>query len=221
MALVTYLDLQNQIANDLRRSNLTSEIAQAILDAIADHDSEQFWFNDELTPYQFQVTQDDTFLAPIGNIQEFIKVKYVRAQPVSTGLWYTLKPAENFEIEVLRSTASSGQPSRWAMLGTGTVSTPGNTFRVWPTPANQPTGYPVKIFGHYRLPPLVNATDTNAWTTWARNLIRYTALKRLYVTPIRDMNMMQLMEAAGVRELEYLRRETERRKKQGRMRPYG
>lgn len=220
--------LQTQIATDLRRSNLGAEIAQAILDAITDHDGERFWFNDALAPYTFTavpggggpgINADDYTLNPQPPIQEFVKVDYVRANPMTdaSGMWYTMKKAENFEIDVLRSIHSSGQPARWAMLETSPPQ-----LRIWPTPANA-TGYPIRVYGHYRLTPypLVNSTDANAWTSIAKNLIRYTALKRLFVTPIRDTTQMQLMEAAGVRELEYLRRETEQRKRKGRMRAYG
>jgi|SRR5215813_4989601 len=208
----TYGDLQAQIALDLRRSNLTAEIKTAILDAIADHDGERFWFN-ELSQYTMVVTADDTTLVPQAPIQEFIKIDMIRARPnAASGTWYTLIGEESEEIDVLRSQPSSGQPARWALLG--------NVLQIWPTPITG--GHALKIFGHYRLTPLVNDTDQNYWTNSSvKNLIRYTALKRLFVTPIRDAVQMASMEAAGMRELEFIRRETERRNRMGVMKAYG
>ncbi len=210
--MANFIELQNEIAGDLRRSNLTTEIKKAVLDAIADHDSERFWFN-ELVTYTLVVTADDTPLAPQPPIQEFIMLDTVRAQQGgTTGSWYTVIQAEDgpTDIERLRSNPSVGQPARWAMLG--------NTLQIWPTPNK---GYNLRLFGHYRLTPLVADGDSNYWTTTARNLIRYTAVKRLFAFPIRDVTQMQLAKDAGMTELEYLRRETERRNRGGRMKAYG
>src|SRR5262249_4670107 len=106
-------------------------------------------------------------------------------------------------IEFFYSTLSNGQPSRYAYRN--------GYLRIYPLPSQS---YPLRIFGQVRLKPLVNDNDSNEWTNEGFNLIRYTVLKRLYSYPIRDM------EQAGMRALEYLRRETDRRSRQGRMRAY-
>jgi hypothetical protein len=80
--------------------------------------------------------------------------------------------------------------------------------------------YPIRIFGHYRLIELGNNIDSNDWTNAGKNLIRYSTLKRLYFYPIRDLQQAQAAEAAEMRELEYLRRETDRRARSGRMQAY-
>jgi hypothetical protein len=215
-------DLKAQIASDLRRSNLTAEIAAAISDAIRDHDTERFYWN-ETGPFPYTLTvspgggiaivtgdiaQGDTYeLAPQGQIQEFIKIDEVRAQiPI---VWYHVKETDWLTLERFYSTPSNGQPSWWA--------SDGNFLRIYPIPSQ---AYPLRIFGHYRLTPLVHDTDTNVWTNQGFNLIRYTALKRLYSYPIRDAEQVQNAEQAGMRAMDYLRRETDRRARGGRMRAF-
>jgi hypothetical protein len=217
--------LKALIASDLRRSNLTQEIETAVLDAIRDHETERFFWNDTAPqPYTITVTPgggspgtgfpgntgaqgDAYFLSPQGNVQEFVKIDMVRA--LIPGVWYTVKATDWTTIEFFYSTLSNGQPSWWAYQN--------GYLRIYPLPS-QP--YPLRIFGQFRWPALVNDTDSNPWTDDGRNLIRYTALKRLYSYPIRDMQQVANAEQAGERALDYLRRETDRRSRQGRMRAY-
>ena len=218
-------DLKALIASDLRRTNLTAEIANAIPDAIRDHETERFWFNDTApAPYTLTISPgggvagtgfpgntgaqgDCYFLSPQGQMQEFIRIDMVRAQiPV---VWYTVKATDWMKIEVCYSTLSNGQPSWWAYNN--------GYLRIYPLPS---MSYPLRIFGHFRAVPLLNDTDSNVWTDDGRNLIRYTVLKRLYSYPIRDAQQVANAEQAGERALDYLRRETDRRSRQGRMRAY-
>src|SRR5215510_6579896 len=100
-------DLKSQITSDLRRTNLATEIAAAIPDAIRDHDSERFWWNDTLNPYTLTISPgggtgttgpgntpagDIYLLAPQPPVHEFIKIDLVRAE--IPGVWYTVKPTD-------------------------------------------------------------------------------------------------------------------------------
>jgi hypothetical protein len=213
MALVTYGDLKGQITSDLRRSNLTTEVANTVLDAIRDHDGERFYFNQTsfLNPeyYTLNTTagNDRYAIAPQAPVAEFIMIDAVKAQVGNT--WYELKRDTPAEIDDAFAVPVSGQPLEYAHLG--------NSIRMYPTPN---AVFPVKIFGHFRIIALANDADTNAWTTVAKNLIRYSTVKRLYAYPIRDRDQAQIAEQAEVRELEYLRRETERRARSGRMKAW-
>src|SRR5260221_1833669 len=196
--MATYGDLKTLVASDLRRSDLANEIAQAILDAIADHDTERFWFNEAAVySYNTVIGTDDITLAAQAPIQEFIRVDRVKAQIGNT--WYDLVYEEWDELDRLFASPTRAQPFRYSWIGS-------NELRLYPTPNGI---FPVRIYGHYRMIPLAADNDSNVWTNRARNLIRYTALKRLYAYPIRDMQQQTSADAAGMRELEYLRRETE------------
>jgi hypothetical protein len=204
----TYQDLQNQVANDLRRTNLGPEIAQAILDAIQDHDSERFYFN-ETERYNFATIsgQDTYVIAAQPPIQEFVMIDMVRSQVGNT--WFELERRTPDDMERDYSAPTSGQPIEWSIHG--------NEMRLFPMPN---AAYPVRVFGHYRITPLVNANDSNAWTNDAKNLIRYSALKRIFAYPIRDMQQSQAAETREVQEVEYLRRFTDRHARTGQMKAY-
>src|SRR5262245_52679630 len=201
-------DLKAQIANDLRRSNLPSEIQTAVLDAIRDHETERFWWN-ETAIYTLDTIagQEEYTIALQPPILEFIKIDWLRAQVGNT--WYDVIRYPMDDIERLYSSPSSGQPYDFGYHG--------NTIRLYPTPDNV---YPIRISGHYRLIELVNDADSNEWTNAGKNLIRYSALKRLYLYPIRDREQVQMAEGAEQRELDYLRRQADRRARSGVMRAY-
>jgi hypothetical protein len=208
--MATYGDLKAQIASDLRRSNLTTEIASAVLDAIRDHDTERFWFNETATYSLNTVNGTDEYtLAAQAPIQEFIKIDRVKTQVGNT--WLEVYDDWTWdEMDEAFATPTTGQPAQWAFTGN-------NQLRIFPT---SNAVFPLRIYGHYRIVPLSADGDSNDWTNAAKNLIRYTALKRLFAFPIRDMQQQQSADAAGMRELEYLRKETERRQRTGEMAPY-
>jgi hypothetical protein len=223
--MATFGDLKGEIATDLRRGNLGSEIATAVLDAIRDHESERFWFNQTDTAITATLvvgTVDGTndivtpanMGLPSSVAREFIKIDKIRSRVAAdnTSNWYTLKQTDWHTIEYLYSIKTSGQPAWWA-YGTG----PNQNVRIFPFPS---AAYPLRFFGHFRLPLLVNDTDSNNWTNEAKNLIRYTALRRLFAYPIRNPDEMQSATAAAQGELDYLRRESERRVRIGQMRAY-
>jgi hypothetical protein len=206
--VATYGDLQAQIASDLRRSNLGPEIATAILDAIYDHGNERFWFNDAGRYSFYTIAGQDTYVIfSQPPIQEFIMVDMVRSQIGNT--WYGLQRETPDEMEVDYAAPTQGQPISWSINN--------NHLRLFPMPN---AVYLVWVFGHYRFIPLNTNLDSNDWTIAAKNLIRYSALKRLFTYPIRDQQQMQSAEAAEIQELEYLRRQTERRQRSGQMVPY-
>ena len=151
--------------------------------------------------------QGDVYLlTPQGQVQEFIKIDQVRAL---SGMWYPVVQGDWDDLEQFYSTLSNGEPTWWAYRN--------GYLRIYPLPSQS---FPLRIFGHFRATPLVQDSDANAWTDQGRNLVRYTVLKRLYSYPVRDAQQVANAEQAGERALDYLRRETERRVRQGRMRAY-
>jgi|SRR5215471_11223650 len=204
----TYNDLQIQVASDLRRSNLPNEVAAAILDAIDDHSIERFYFNETTTYSIATVAATDEYAivdqAPVHN---FVMVDWVRALIGNT--WVKLRPVTSDEMEYLYATPSNGQPAAWA--------THADTIRIYPFPDKV---YTLRLGGHYRLIPITGPNDSNSWTNEAKKLIRYATLRRLYNYPIRDPNQQQIAEREEIKELEYLRRETDRRNRSGRMKAY-
>lgn len=206
-----YGDLQTQVASDLKRSDLTTSIATEILNAIRDHGAERFWFN-ETRSYTLSLAAGTSgySLASSGSVQEFVRIDRIDVA-IGTSQNVKLTWVSPDEMENLYASPSTGQPARWTRYA--------DQVRIHPTPGSS---YTATLQGHVRLTVLATGSSANAWTSSgaAQNLIRYSALKRLYAYPIRNMDQAQVATAAETLELEYLRRETDRRKRSGRMAPY-
>lgn len=206
--MATYNDLQTQVASDLKRSDLTTDIQTAILDAVEDHGAERFWFN-ETRSYSLSVSAGTSgySVSSSGAVQEFVRIDRIDLA-VGSSRNVKLERISPDEMEDLYASPSTSQPTSWTYYA--------DQVRLHPTPG---TSYTATISGHVRLTTLTSGAS-NAWTNAAKKLIRYSALKRLYAYPIRNVDQAQVATAAETLELEYLRRETERRKRSGRMAPY-
>src|SRR5215510_6782892 len=107
--MASFGELKTLIANDLRRSNLTSEIAQAVLDAIDDHSTERFWFN-ETTEYTLTtIAGTDTYtLAAQDPISEFIEIDRVKVQQGNT--WFNMGWMTWNDLDDMFTTVTTGDP---------------------------------------------------------------------------------------------------------------
>src|SRR5215510_2858698 len=123
--MASFGDLKAQVASDLCRSNLPTEIHRAVLDAIQDHDTERFYFNcSEVYDFVTQTGVDEYTIMNQDPIHEFIKIDSVRARV--GGTWYTLRRDYPRDMDEDFSTITTGQPSRWSVSGTD--------LRIFPTP---------------------------------------------------------------------------------------
>jgi hypothetical protein len=198
--MATFADLKSEIATDLNRTDLTTQIDQAVKDAVQYHAAERFWFNEtrDYTLSTVAGTSDYT-LSTVSGVTDFIKVDYVQVAISSTNK-FMLDRVSPEEMEDLLSVTTSAQPSYWSYYN--------STFRFYPIPD---AVYTIRIAGHCVLTALSGASDSNAWTTHARNLIRAAARKFVFARNIRNMPLAQISEVDEGRELDRLRRETSRR----------
>lgn len=207
--MATFADLKTQVASDLKRSDLNSSISAEILNSVARHSNERFWFN-ETRAYTFSLTNavDEYTLASSAPVLEFVKIDWVRVQIGSQ--WVRLRRIDADRMEELQATTASGQPTyAWSYYG--------NKLRFYPVPN---ATFTAKVAGHYRLIELSADTDSNSWTNEGKSLIRYTALTRLFAFPIRNADAAMGAAQMAQAELDDLRQETSRRKRKGYMEPY-
>lgn len=182
--MTTYLDLQNAIASDLSRTDLTSQIKSAIVDAIRNYETDRFYFN---------VTRSLTFNTVIGQaaytsldlaqIPNIIGIDTMFLFDGSRPLELDKYEADEFEWLQSASTGN-GRPCAYTYID--------SQILVWPVPN---AVYPVRPHMHYRLNDLVADTDTNAWCVDAEQLIRSHAKLLLYANVIEDTDGMQRMSA--------------------------
>lgn len=196
--MATFAEVQAEIANDLARTDLTAEIAQAVLDAIEHHSTERFWFN-ETRDYTFPTVAGtaEYEIAPASGLQDFIEIDFVKRLPGTT-----LRRIRQDEYDAMDVSSSTGQPSQYSYFGA--------TFFLYPTPD---AAYTIRVGGQYRLVPLAAADDSSIWTTTARNLIRSTSKLLVGANIIHlegdELSTLSQLENAA---LDRLRRETRRRK---------
>ncbi len=181
----SYLDLQSRIATDLTRSDLPSQIANAIGDAVKFYERSRFWFN---------VTRSMTFntvagqaaygaadMAQIPLIVSLDKLFQVRMP----GQIFALDRYEPDEFEWLAgSSVGGGVPTAFTYVD--------QQILLWPVPT---AVYLLRPHMHYKFPPLVADRDTNPWCTDAEELIRTHAKLLLYTDVIEDTDGMARMQA--------------------------
>lgn len=203
----TYSDLQTNIANDLTRSDLSSQIQSAIGDAIALYEHDRFWFNTTRSLTFNTVAGQSTYTAAdLSQIPNIIRLdKLFIRYGVST---FPLTRYEPDEYEVIAGLNTTN--------GIPTVYTyDDGQILLWAPPN---AAYTIRPHMHYRLAPLVNGTDTNAWCNEAERLIRAQAKQFLYTNVLEDdegMQRMQLEIPAIKAKLDY---ETSARSATGRIR---
>lgn len=205
--MTTLAVMKSRIANELSRSDLTSEIATAISDAIAIHERERFWFNESrdktfstVAAQRVYTTSDASWISDIIEIDDlFVTV---------SGRQIRMDKADPTELELLSTSTTTGYPYLWAYLN--------STIILYPTPD---AIYTVRGVGHVRLTTLSGDSDSNAWTTQAEALIRQTAKASLYAELLRDMEGAQVQSLLIQTTLERLRAETSRRKTVGQIVP--
>lgn len=178
----TYLDMQNRIADELARSDLTEQIKKAILSAVDFYKDDRFWFNE--SEAQFNTAAGGEYKAiptTFGEVDE--------ATVLVSGNRYKLELTsyDRIRAEVLAQSLR-GQPARIAFFEQD----------IWFAPV--PDGiYQITLSGLVYLTTLANPNDTNAWTTEAEQLIRHHAKGDLFANVIR--NDKEAMKMATLTEL--------------------
>jgi hypothetical protein len=193
-------ELKTRIADDLTRTDLTSQIANAISDAIAEHERERFWFNQTRTlTFPTVASQAAYGSSDQARIPYFICIDALFL--ISGTSIYPLRKRDAPQLEVMwGATSETGRPVDYAYID--------DTIRLGPTPD---AVYTIRPHAFYKLAALSADNQSNAWTTEAVDLTRESAKYRIYKNILRDAEGAALA-ADGVRSaLETLRAETSAR----------
>lgn len=154
--------LKTRIADDLVRSDLTTQIGEAIEDAIEHYRTTRFWFNE---------TRDATFATVAAqavydvdddaDIPLFFDIDQVFLVDGTQN--YKLSKSDPQELEYLSdSGGSSSRPYRWAWFD--------RSFRLYPIPDAAYTIRPVGAIE--KASPATDAETGNVWMTEAFELLR-------------------------------------------------
>jgi hypothetical protein len=211
--MATYGDLKAKIADDLARSDLSAQIADAVNEAIADYRSERFWFNeyrsDGVLEYEVATVSGTAWYDLTPGAGETEPLVIDRVVVIDGTINYTLRRVTNSYIEgIYDNSTENNRPTLFAIAT--------RKLRLWPTPD---AVYTVRVLGTLIEPVLADDADTNVWTENAFDLLRHSAVRRLRYNVIRDPEGAQVTEISERIALSRLRRETVLRGDMGHIEP--
>lgn len=187
----TYADMQARIQDEVLGSPTTTQIQNAIQDAIYEYERESFWFNDMRTfgdvtgsASDLQTVQGQEFysyadlpaLIAMPHLRKILVLAFANRYPLNqrTPQWLD---------DQSLSTTWQGLPTDWCWMA--------GSLRLYPVPNG---GYPLILDGTIRFKPLVADSDYNCWTNEAERLIRIEAKRLLFRDITRDPDQVNAME---------------------------
>lgn len=194
--------MQDRIADELDRTDLTTQIQKAIKTSIQKYERKRFYFN-EARSLTFNTVDGQEFYtsADASSIPNLLFIDNVKLT-ISGSDKIDLEPRQYSELEYLsnNSTNDEGQPTAYAYYA--------KQLRLYPIPD---AAYAVRISGVFSLSELSATADTNAWMVDAEALIRSRAKRELLTHVIRDAEGAAAMAQAEAEELQSLTQATNAR----------
>lgn len=212
----TYGQMQARIQNEVLGLITVDDVKNAIQDAIAEYESQSFWFNQirlfgavtgsqsnlqTVSGQEFYSSQDLPVLTVVPHISKVMVLAFANRYPL-------IERTYQWIDDVSLSTSWQGLPTDWCWQS--------GALRLYPVPNG---GYPLILDVTTRFQPLVNDADYNVWTNRGEFLIRTEAKRTLFRNITRDEDQAQFMEmelqgdpnTGRQGALAQLRRETMRR----------
>lgn len=218
MPSYTYKNIQDRIADELNRTDLTAQIKKSIISAVEHYERERFWFNEVIdTSLTMTIGQNYLSGSVISSMAVIDKVQIT----VGTAKYDLLAiPYDEWADKAATST-TSGQPTEFSYYQ--------DRVYLFPTPG---TAYAVTLSGVQRPTTLSGDGDTNGFTNYCEELIRQRAKADLRINVILDEKSIAeasqlgaggLPFLSGLERAAYLNTERERdtRATTGRMRGSG
>lgn len=191
----TFADIKARIADELARTDLTSQINLATLSAIQFYERKRWYFTETRAMTLPTVNGQEFYgAADLSDIANLLKIDSIRITVSTTSLYQLIrKPYEYIEEINIGDTAYRGIPIYFAWYA--------QQIRLYPVPT---AVYTLRISGVHLLTTLSAGTDTNNWTNDAEDLIRYRAKWDLYSNVIGDQEQAQAMKSNEAESLQSL-----------------
>lgn len=195
--------LKATIADNLNRTDLTTQIAALIPRAIEHFADERFWFNED------RKTITTTASNEYATIPSGLRAEDAVLVTIG-GSRYRLSKRSTMYIEDLHAaTTTEGQPSDYAWINT--------QFRFWPTPND---AFTITVLGVYDIAYPATDNDSNAWTDQARELIAGQVEFYIARDILRDPERLQSAVNAVQLAISKLRAKTGKQTGTGRIRSH-
>lgn len=201
--MTTLALLKSRIADDLNRTDLTSQIADAITDSIEYYKNDRFYFNETRASTFTTVADQSTYSASDdADIPLFFDIDEVWVED-SSGQRYYMSRLDPARMEyLLDNSAASGRPYEWSYFE--------ESFRLFPIP--DVSTYTVRPQGGIeKAAPATDGETDNVWMVDAFELIRSLAKKYLAAHVTKDKDDAAMMQAAESHAFDTLLAKTSKR----------
>ena len=181
--MTTLAQMKAEIAADLGRSDLTTYIASAISDAIEEHQSMRFWFNESrnmvLETTSGTARYSSLTSGPVSSLDDVVQIDSIWSEDGQNRYRLSERPYE--ELELMDGATTTSRPWEWTRYG--------SELWLYPTPDDT---YTIRIFGHYKVAKPASDSETgNVWMTTAYRMILAYAKSRIYQRRIRNPEFAQ------------------------------
>jgi hypothetical protein len=185
--VTTQTIMKARIADELARTDLTSQIAYSITDAIAAYANERFWFNESRTSVSFSTVDGQEFYTSSddADIASIRKLDYAVVYVGNDVRKLEYNSPEDMEYLSANGT-QEGTPWSYGWYD--------NKLRLYPVPD---AVYTIRIAAHVKVAaPATDGEASNPWMTDAERLIRSRAKLELALHVLRDDALAATMAEA-------------------------
>ena len=207
--MTTLALLKSRISDDLARDDLSTQIGQAIEDAIEHYRTRRFFFN-ETRSATFSTASSQAVYS-VGDDDDIPLFFDLDAVFLIDGTsHYEMKKDDPQRLELLSdSSGGNGRPYRYAWFD--------QSFRLYPIPDATYTVRPVGAIE--KASPAGDSETGNVWMVHAFELLRCRAKAYLYAHVIKNLEMASVCQTGEVQALGALRGATNKRTTLGRITP--
>jgi hypothetical protein len=190
----TLSTMRSRIADDLNRSDLSTQIDKAINRAITFYEKEHFWFNESVDTFA-TVASQSSYGTSDGVASDIAEIIYMEIA-IGTQNW-SLNPKSYHYIRGMIGMGYAGDPYNYAI----------NQQKIWvyPIPSQVRT---ITITYQSRQAELTSDSDTNNFLTYAEDLIESRARGWLYGHVIKDQSLANISYQEEKEALDALRTKT-------------
>lgn len=198
--MTTQTIMKARIADELARSDLTSQIAYAITDAIERYQSDRFWFNESRdVTFSTVASQEYYTSSDSASIPDIYAIDYV-AMTVGSNV-QILRREPPIVLERLSDNGTqTGEPHSFAYFQ--------KKIRLYPVPS---AVYAVRVSGHVKVAaPASDGEASNVWMIDAERLIRARVKLELATHVLKDVELAAAMGQAVTEAYDQLKGRTNR-----------
>lgn len=202
----TFSQMRSKIADDLNRSDLTTQINRAINRAINHYKKQRFWFNESTDTFSTVVDQE-SYGSADGVATDIVEIDEAKIT-ISSSVKPTLTKQTFQYIQEMNYGNFSSQPTDYAIFQ--------NKIWLYPIP-NQV--WTITLYYQKSYSDLSADADENDFTTYAEDLIEARATWWLYKTVIRDKDAADDYKQVELDALTSLQAHTIKLKSSNKLRP--